>query len=503
MNEPGGAPPGGGARIAAAAEASADAILAIDAAGRVVTWNAGAERLFGRDAADVVGQPVLALFPVARHAEVEALLARVRQGVRLPPRDTRALRRDGREVDVAVSASVMGDPAAGLSLVVRDVTERKLAEREAHLRLVETQRHQRALEAVAEIRLALLAGRDLAASLSLIARLARDLAGAAGVVVLVPHGERFELVAADGDLVADLAGAQVPSAGTVAETALRSGRTQSVDGPVHGALLPEVSGPVLHLPMVGADGPVGVVCILRPEGERPFEAEEVRLLAAFAEQATLALTLDSGRRDREELSLVADRERIARDLHDHVIQRLFAVGMSLEAARTALGDDPAARRVAGAVEELDDTIRQIRSVIFSLEVRSRHPERRGLRRRVLEVAERASVGLGFSPRLLFEGPVEARVPDTMVSDVEAVVRETLSNAARHAGASELEVVIGAGADLVITVSDNGRGLGQTERSSGLANLRARAQQHGGILRVEQPESGGTCVEWRVPLPSSL
>jgi signal transduction histidine kinase len=202
----------------------------------------------------------------------------------------------------------------------------------------------------------------------------------------------------------------------------------------------------------------------------------------------------------EQLAVVADRERIARDLHDHVIQRLVAVGMGLQAAANHIPEARTRERIAESVEELDATIREVRSAIFSLELRATSKVEASTRSRILDVTSQAAKSLGFQPRLQFEGPLDTRVPEALVPDLLAVVREALSNVARHAGATVAEVRVEAEAhELTVSVADDGAGMGTSTRSSGLANLRARAGAHGGTLEVGPNGERGTRLVWRVPL----
>ena len=204
----------------------------------------------------------------------------------------------------------------------------------------------------------------------------------------------------------------------------------------------------------------------------------------------------------QELALVEDRERIARDLHDTVVQRLFATGLSLQGAAALIRADPeaAVRRVEDAVDDLDVTVKHIRSAIFGLEPRTdRSPG--GVRSRVLGLVREAGPTLGLEPSVLFEGPVDSATPEPVATDLLATLREALSNVARHAGASHVEVVVTIdGAELVVRVTDDGVGppAPGKPRGHGLDNMQARAERRGGSLALRQAASRGTVVEWRVP-----
>ena len=222
------------------------------------------------------------------------------------------------------------------------------------------------------------------------------------------------------------------------------------------------------------------------------------MVITFAAQAGIGLELAEHRRDVQRLALFEDRDRIARDLHDLVIQRLFATGMSLQGATALMRDSDGARRVQQAVDALDETIRDIRSTIFSLQSRG-EDELLGVRGRILAVVDEMTASLGFAPALRMAGPIDTQVPDHIGDQMLAALREALANTAKHARASRADVTVEAGPDLVLTVRDNGIGLTKTTRRSGLANLAERAAELGGSLRTAAAEGGGTELEWRVPL----
>jgi signal transduction histidine kinase len=173
--------------------------------------------------------------------------------------------------------------------------------------------------------------------------------------------------------------------------------------------------------------------------------------------------------------------------------------MALQAASRSISDAPALDRIGESIEELDATIRDVRSTIFSLALRTTDRVGTSTRARLLDVTSLAAPGLGFQPRLQFDGPVDTKVPEELVPDALAVVREGLSNAARHARASRVEVRVDVTNDLTITVTDNGVGIGTITRTSGLANLRARAAARGGSMTVEKVDKRGTRLRWQVPL----
>ncbi|MBO0776916.1 MAG: histidine kinase, partial [Actinobacteria bacterium] len=207
------------------------------------------------------------------------------------------------------------------------------------------------------------------------------------------------------------------------------------------------------------------------------------------------------RRDIERLSVLADRDRIARDLHDQVIQRLYATGMSLQGAVPLLARPAGAERVHAAIDALDDTIKAIRAAIFALQ--SAEEEGESLRTRILAVADEMTPMLGFTPSLRLGTGLDDRVTAEPAEHALTVLREALSNVARHARASRVDVSVAADGDLTVRVGDNGSGIPATvRRRSGLANLAERAERLGGMLRVSAADEAtgtGTVLEWRVPL----
>jgi signal transduction histidine kinase len=198
--------------------------------------------------------------------------------------------------------------------------------------------------------------------------------------------------------------------------------------------------------------------------------------------------------------MLDDRERIAADLHDHVIQRLFAAGLSLQAVTVGLPPGRASDRVQATIVDLDDTIKQIRTSIFQLQQDPRAVVG-GVRTRILDDLAELTPVLGFEPAVQFSGVLEGTVPGPVVEDALAVLREALTNVARHAAArSALVELTAADGRLELRVSDDGRGIGPTRRRSGLANLRRRAEAHRGGFEVTQGRLSGTVLAWRVPLP---
>ncbi len=231
-------------------------------------------------------------------------------------------------------------------------------------------------------------------------------------------------------------------------------------------------------PLDTADGPL-VVVIIRDVSERRAADDELQ-------------------RAHEALALVDDRERIARDLHDTVIQRLFAVGLSLQGALTRAANDPAAERIQLAIDEIDATIRDIRSSIFALHAHRRSGD--GARDEVLAVAREAARVLGFEPTVHFDGPIDTVLTNELRDHLLASLREALSNVTKHAHASRVVIELSVdGSGVCLRVRDNGVGIENPGAGNGLPNIRDRAATIGGECLITTAPGGGTQVDWRVPL----
>jgi signal transduction histidine kinase len=231
----------------------------------------------------------------------------------------------------------------------------------------------------------------------------------------------------------------------------------------------------------------------------PFTDIDEELVIALAGAAGIAI--DNARLHARvaDLALFEDRERIARELHDTVIQRLFATGLTLQATVRLVERPEVVDRLLAMVEDLDETVRHVRSAIFELHT-ARLPGD-SLRQAVLTLCAESSRTLGFEPRVDFDGAVDSAVDEPVAEQVLAVLQEALSNVTRHAAASRVDVSVAtAGGELVVTVTDDGRGLTETMSGGrGLENIRARAKRLGGEAAWEAPPAGGTTLRWRVPL----
>ncbi|MFB9831945.1 sensor histidine kinase [Actinoallomurus acaciae] len=367
----------------------------------------------------------------------------------------------------------------------------------------EARRRERWLEANAEVSTALLSGTEPDDVLHLVVRRAREICDAdlATVALAYEATEELEVRAADGRHADELRHLRTPLDDTLTGRVYRTGTSlASLDAGEEarrsGVATRVPLGPVLAVPLGAGTAARGVLSVANAPGKASFAEPVRRLLETFAAQAAVALELAERRRDVERLVVFEDRDRIAKDLHDTVIQRLFAIAMTLMSAIKITKKPDVAVRVQRAVDDLDDTIRQIRSTIFALQTSA--DDEPTLRSRLFGVIEGAGESLGFAPAVRLDGLLDTVVDETVGDNLVAVLREALSNAARHAHASRVDVTIAADSDLLLRVADDGVGLTETGRRSGLANLDDRARRLGGTFDIRSG-TGGTVLEWRVPL----
>jgi signal transduction histidine kinase len=220
-------------------------------------------------------------------------------------------------------------------------------------------------------------------------------------------------------------------------------------------------------------------------------------MTAFADEAAVALDKAARQRLAGQLDVYEDRDRIARDLHDLVIQRVFAAGLALQSVIPRVGDAEARRRVQGVIGQLDDTVRDIRTTIFDLHTTDAEQFPDSLRRRVLDVITEAA-GESLQPTVRMSGAVDALVTGELAADVEGVVREAVSNVARHSGAAHVTVTLDVADEVVVEVLDDGRGIDERAARSGLRNLEERARRQAGGMSVEAVPDGGTRLRWFAP-----
>ncbi|SDJ46374.1 Histidine kinase [Frankineae bacterium MT45] len=257
-------------------------------------------------------------------------------------------------------------------------------------------------------------------------------------------------------------------------------------------------GPLVAVPLLAQEKVLGTLTVARVIGRRPFTDLDLDLIAGFANQAALALELAQARADQQELLRLEDHDRIARDLHDHVIQELFALGMGLEGMAPRARNAEDAARLNAYMQTVDSTIRRIRATIFQLQP-AQHGQQ-SVQARLVAAINDATASLPFTTEIQFSGPLDIVVDEALADDLVAVAREALTNCVRHAAATAIQAhfMLADGA-VTVRIVDNGRGFGEPTRSSGLANLRARAVAHGGTLLLESPASGGAALTWTAHL----
>ena len=370
----------------------------------------------------------------------------------------------------------------------------------------EARRRQRWLQASDEVTRRLLSGADPGDVLDLVTQQVLEMSGADLAVLALPEGDHHQLVVrhAAGADAARARGLALPDTSLSAEV-LATGEPVTLAEFSRDNRVAQVArermtlGPAVLFPLGGAGNVRGVLTVGRRPGSMPLPHAAVEMVGSFAAQAGVALELADARRDAEQVTVLQDRERIARDLHDLVIQRLYATGMSLQGAMPLINRPEVADRVSRAVDALDDTIADIRSAIFALQ--TRHDiKQASLREQVLQIIDEMTGPLGFAPSLSLTGDLSERVPDDIAGNMLGALRESLSNAARHAEASRIDVLVEVGSEVVLVVRDNGIGLRDVTRRSGLANLAERAEHLGGMLKVGAADGGGTELHWQVPLP---
>ncbi|WP_328748682.1 GAF domain-containing protein [Streptomyces sp. NBC_00285] len=375
------------------------------------------------------------------------------------------------------------------------------------------QQHERWIDGSVAVTTALLSGGDADDALQVVAEQARRLSRSTAGIVLLPSDEgglEIVAVAVAADRPSEALGTVIPpDSEIVAE--LLDGQAVFVQD---AATDPRVTsgfardyGPIMMVPLQSEGRLLGSLVTPRARGERPFTEAERTLAVQFASQAALALIMAETQRDRERLAVYEDRDRIARDLHDLVIQRLFATGMMLGSTQRRSAVPEVRDGVGKAVDELDTTIQEIRTAVFALQ-QSPADTSAGLRTRVLREITMAAVPLGFTPSHRFVGPVDTVVGDMVGKNLVAALREALSNAFRHARASRIDVVVDANATLPdgspgvrLTVADDGVGIPEGGRRSGLRNLERRAESLGGDSGHGPgigENGGGTTVVWEAP-----
>lgn len=371
-------------------------------------------------------------------------------------------------------------------------------------RLFEESRTREAwIEATRDIGTQMLAGADPAMVFRLIAEEALTLMAGAATLVAVPLDDEAPACEVDDLVIVEVAGEISPAVKqmTVAVSGTSIGgvfhdRTPrrfdrldlAVDGPVE-------PGPALVLPLRAADTVAGVLVALRSADEQPFSDKQLDMMAAFADQAALAWRLATAQRQMREVEILTDRDRIARDLHDHVIQRLFAVGLTLQGAAPRARVPAVRESIYSSIDDLQEIIQEIRSAIFDLHA---GPSRAtGLRHRLDKVIDQLAIP-ALHTTVQYTGP-QSVVDTVLANHAEAVLREAVSNAVRHANATSLAINVSVEDDVRVEVVDDGVGISGDITESGLRNLRQRADDAGGEFTVENMPTGGTLLRWSAPL----
>ncbi len=371
----------------------------------------------------------------------------------------------------------------------------------------EARLQERRLSAAAEVTRAILEGHDTGEVLRLVARRARELVGAALATIATPGGDdTLTLTVVDGEGADTLTGERFPIEGSISGEVMETGKPalisdaatdERVNQPI--VRLGNI-GPTLLVPLAAGDRPFGTLAVANLAGGRTFSDQDLTLVAHFADQASVAVDFARVRAELERLAILEDRERIAKELHDGVVQSLFAVGMSLQAAETATEDAGLRDRLAGAVDDIDRAIRELRGYIFGL--RPGEAADRTLPRALEEMVADFSRGDRATIRLEVDRDLAPALA-TRSQDIIQAAREALSNAVRHAGATTITVhLIREDDEAVLTITDDGVGFdpaGVDPGGHGLGNLRARADALGGSVRFDPREEGGTRVVLRFPL----
>jgi signal transduction histidine kinase len=365
-------------------------------------------------------------------------------------------------------------------------------------------RRQRWLEATRDLTGALLRGPDEETVRRMVVERFRELAEAVTCLLAMADGDDLVVVAADGLGADELVGLKLSRDDSITMRAYAEGHAVAVDDlsllEPTGEPPPNTGtvGPAMVVPMRVRDEPLGVITVTREKGNGQFGTDDLRAAEDLAAQAALALDYEHAQAQRRRAAIFTDRDRISHDLHDLVIQRLFAAGLELDSVTARTDDLVAADRIRGAVDEIDAAITDLRSSIFGL-----HARRSGastVSRQLAEICRTGEQMLGFAPTCDIDPAVDTDVPDEIVVDLLAAARELLSNIGRHAAASNVTLRIHIVEEAVhLEVSDDGRGMPESDRRSGLANLAARAERFGGSMQIDSDPSG-TRIRWRAPLP---
>ncbi|MCV7075490.1 sensor histidine kinase [Mycobacterium szulgai] len=365
------------------------------------------------------------------------------------------------------------------------------------------------MEASREITTALLANTEgVLRPLQLIAERACALTEAEQAIVLVPvdadlppdETDTLVVSAAVGVHAAEVIGQRVPVDGSTTGEVFRSGQpqiTESLSYPIR-AFTDVGQRSAIVMPLRAHDESSGVIALARGAYQQPFAASDLDLVEQFATQAAIALMLASGQDNERQLTILGERERIAHDLHDHVIQRLFATGMDLQGTLARARSPEVAARLNRTLDDLQTIIEEIRTTIFRL--KSTAVTDGNFRQQLQQVIADLTENRDIVTTVRMDGPMSA-IAGELAEQAEAVATEAISNAIRHSGASRLTVEVVAADMFTLTITDNGCGVpDDNRRRSGLANMAHRADQLGGTCEITTPPEGGTRVYWAAPLP---
>jgi signal transduction histidine kinase len=371
----------------------------------------------------------------------------------------------------------------------------------------EGHRQQQWLAASSEVTRRLLAGAAVDDVLSFVTQQTLEMTAADLVLLALPDTDRqhLRISHAAGQNAQAAVGLLLPTEASISGKVLATGQPVTVEDFGHDPRTSQAArealdlGPAILLPLGAAGNARGVLTAGRAAGALPLPQAAGQLAMTFAAQAGIALELAERRQDAERLSIFEDRDRIARDLHDQVIQRLYASGMKLQGTIPLITRPLVEERVMSVVDDLDQTIVDIRAAIFSLQARGR--AQLSLRTKVADVIDEMTEAHGMSSSIRLDDRLDDEVPAEMGEHMLYALREALSNAARHGNASHVDVTVLADGKLSLVVQDNGTGIKDITHRSGLVNLAQRAERYGGTLTVG-PASRGTELRWEVPLPTA-
>ena len=367
------------------------------------------------------------------------------------------------------------------------------------------QRRQKWLEAIREVTAELLGGSDTSEALHTIARHALELSGADYTLIALqdkqtalPEVTELKVVVCIGMGADTVTGRSIPVSGSTTGAVFADQMPRNVsqlgfdlaDG------LGVAFGPALALPLGIGESVSGVLLTVRTPGSPGFDEHELLVVASFADQAALALQHAEVQSARRELEVLADRDRIARDLHDHVIQQLFGVGLAMQSTHRREKTPAVAARLADHIDQLQAVIQEIRVAIFDLQADPDQGSK--LRANLHKIISELTADAPLRTTVRMSGPLDIVGAD-LAQDAETVVREAVSNAVRHAHATELTITISVDDNVVIDVTDNGYGIPRIVARSGLHNLDQRATTNGGSCTVEPADGGGTRLTWTAPL----